>query len=286
MRIETPSRNTYIFQEENKYTVKPLSFEDLYFILLLDSSPIHRTFVFKIDPKAQTNERRIIIDTNFIDPELIKRQEENEAKERKIKLYEWYKKEYIDRLYNRIALWSIDEITKEPLTVPENLEELAEEYADKRMEELEKLDEEETDTPPLETELIVKDYTTMWFNQLLEEAKNLKIEVPENVKSKKWVIELINAKLEETNKWLEDILPVEWASDIVTPPTPTEANTETEWVPEVDLNQTKIDDIIDKTADVIDDTIITPPVEWENNLPPITTEEDKKDLQNPETPIQ
>ena len=116
----------YSFNAENKFTLTPNTWDDLYDLILSNGDPHFRDIVFTKDPKAKTNERRVSIDEQPIDEAKAIKAEEtarNAAlyKER-MAIVETYKR----HIFDQIADGTLD-------TYPTTLEMDASAHAEKIM---------------------------------------------------------------------------------------------------------------------------------------------------------
>lgn len=156
----------YVFDAANNFTVTPFTWEDFYDIILIDRDPYYRDFVLADDPKAGITDRRIIIDTYVLDPELARKQAENEAREAKIKQRLWFIDKYKKDIFNWIAEWKIE-------SYPATLDADAIAFADERMAELEEPTAIVTEVEAPEEEIQT---TVEWF---IEEAAKEILDTPE-----------------------------------------------------------------------------------------------------------
>lgn len=123
LKFDTTSRNVYIFEASNNYTVEALSYQDLYELLAFEGS--YDQIVLTEDPMSKTNTRRIPAVSTWelqFGDDFIKRQEDNDLLVKKQRLFFFKNQEYLDRIGNQYATGKLD-------VLPDNLEADAQAYA-------------------------------------------------------------------------------------------------------------------------------------------------------------
>jgi len=143
------SRTNYVFSRETDYTVAPVTWEDFYEILLVDRYNVRdRLFVLADDPTKATNLRRVAPEEVEISQDLYDAQAQTDAVTKKETELFRLKNEYIGRINLQIAHGTLD-------SIPENLEEDAQAYADAQyaLSIVEEVAEEVT-TPEVETPIV------------------------------------------------------------------------------------------------------------------------------------
>ena len=113
------SKNRYSFSAENDYSVQPSTWADYYEMIAFDKS--HTNIVDAKDPLAKTNLRRVSMYEYSVPEELIRTQELRDKQALKEKILLEFQKKYIRGVYDKVASGVI--------TLPENVEESAVEYA-------------------------------------------------------------------------------------------------------------------------------------------------------------
>jgi hypothetical protein len=128
LRFQASSKNVYLFEAENKWTVEALTWADYYELICLDNS--RQIIVDAEDTLASSDLRRKTIFDYEVPAEVYVKQRENEAREAEEKLYKSFVEQYKRSIMDRIASGTLEEF-------PADYEEQAIAFAKNKMAERE-----------------------------------------------------------------------------------------------------------------------------------------------------
>ncbi len=194
MIIRTPEHTEYVFSAENKYSVVPETWADLYFILSFDRNSFEgskRNFVFSKDPASKTNERRVYVEQTFepVEPT----EDEQKAEQERLDAIdlEKFKLQYISAINHKVAIGAIDRLPDEDEIVEEAIK-----YANEKLADLRK----QRETVVVQDEEPKGDSVEFNREEALARLEVLGVNVQKNIGNEKLKIRLAEAEAEAKEK--------------------------------------------------------------------------------------